>query len=132
MDMYIDCLKKSGIIKHAQEMKELGVDILLEEDNDSAHGHVTKRNKVAMFKQEHEIDCYANCAYSPDFSIIENIWRTLKQRVKKHRCKSQEELAEVIQYEWSQITYKEINDKVLTMRQRIADCLDADGHNTKW
>ena len=87
---------------------------------------------MSQFKEKHGIQCYANCAYSPDFSIIETIWRTLKQRVKKHRCKTQGALIDVIQYEWSQSSYAEINKEVLAMRQRIADCLDAEGQGAKW
>ena len=132
MDMYIDCLMNSGFVQHVQEEKKAGVKVLLEEDGDSAHGHASKQNKVAIFKEEHGIDCYANCSYSPDFSIIENIWRNLKQRVKRHRCTTHDALKEAIQYEWSQISCEEINEKIMTMRQRIADCLDADGHGTKW
>lgn len=104
----------------------------MEEDNDSAHGHASKRNKVARYKEEHDIQSYPNCSYLSDFSIIETIWRTLKQRVKKHRCKTEEALREAIQYEWSQISYAEINEQVLTMRARIADCLDAEGAAIKW
>ena len=131
-DMYIQALQDSGYIEHVQDMKKQGTEVLLEEDNDSAHGHASKRNKVSTFKEKNGISCYANCAYSPDFSIIETIWRTLKQRVKKHRCWSEEALIDAIQYEWDQISYAEINKEVLTMRQRIHDCLDAEGQSTKW
>ncbi len=54
-------------------MKRAGVNVLLKEDNDSVHGHASKRNSVTMFKRKHNIDCYANCPYSPDFAIIETI-----------------------------------------------------------
>ena len=73
MNMYIDCLKNSGYVEHVQDMKKQGVEVLLKEDNDSAHGHASKRNKVTRYKEEHDIKCYANCPYSPDFFIIENI-----------------------------------------------------------
>lgn len=81
MNMYIDCLKDSGYVEHVQDMKKQNVEVLLKEN------------------KKHDIKCYVNCLYSPDFSIIENIWRTLKQRVKKHRCRTEEALREAIQYE---------------------------------
>ena len=99
MNMYIQCLQDSGYVEDVQNMKKQDIEMLLKEDNDSAHRHASKRNKVSTFKEKHGIKCYANCAYSPDFSIIETIWRTLKQRVKKHRCRTEEALKEAIQYE---------------------------------
>ena len=132
MDRYIEVLQESGYLEHIQNMQKVRIQIILEEDNDSAHGHASKRNNVSTFKEKQGIKCYANCAYSPDFSIIENVWRTLKQRVKKHRCKTKEALRDAIQYEWSQISYAEINELILTMHQRIVDCLDAEGQGTKW
>ena len=107
MDTYIEVLKRTylpELQRHKERYPGTKGEFILEEDGDSAHGNQSQKNKVVTFKNKHEIKCYKNCPYSPDLSIIETVWRTLKQRVRKHRCKTKDELAEMIQYEWRKIT----------------------------
>lgn len=104
----------------------------LEEDGDSAHGHASKNNKVTKFMKAQGIQCYKNCPYSPDFSIIETVWRYLKQRVRMHRARTKEELLSWIYYEWSHITQDYINGLVGEMEDRIYACLDAKGKATQY
>ena len=73
MNTYIQTLRNSGFVEHVQDIKKQGIEILLEENNDSAHGHASKRNRVSTFKETHGISCYVNCTYSPEFFIIKTI-----------------------------------------------------------
>ena len=134
MDTYIKVLKRTYLprLKEHQNLYSQDKPWILEEDNDSAHGHASKRNKVKTFKAQYGIRCYNNCPYSPDLSIIESVWRMLKQRVRKHRCRSEKELIDAIYYEWNKITYVEINKLVEEMEARIDAVLDAEGAPTQY
>lgn len=128
MNLYIECLEEvylPELRKH--KVRHPDFEFLLEEDGDSAHGWASKKNKVKTFKEKHGLKCYQNCPYSPDFSVIEIVWRTLKQRVRKWRCITEDELLQKIYYEWDHIEQYEINKIVLTMRDRMEACLDCDG-----
>ena len=86
-----------------------------------------QKNKVVTFKNKHEIKCYKNCPYSPNLSIIETVWCILKQYICKHRYKTKDELAEMIQYKWRKITQAKINKLVLQMEERIQAVLNVRG-----
>lgn len=127
MNLYIECLEEvylPELKKHKIHYPQF--EFILEEDGNSVHGWCSEKNKVKTFKEEHGIRCYKNCPYSPDFSVIETKWRILKQRVRKWRCRTQDELLQNIYYEWDHITYDEINKIVLEMKARMEVYLDCD------
>ena len=48
-----------------------GDDFCLKKNGDSGHG-LSKHNMVRSWEEENQLKCYFNCAFSPDFSFIEN------------------------------------------------------------
>ena len=107
IDIYIKVLKRTylpELQQHKEQYPGTKGEFVLEEDGDSVHRNQSQRNKVVTFKNKHQIKCYKNCPYSPDFSIIETVQCILKQRVYKYRCKIKDKLAEMIQYKWRKIT----------------------------
>ena len=54
---------------------------------------------------------------SPDLNPIENVWRILKSRVKKHHPTTDKALRKAIEKEWTLLSFKEINECILGSRR---------------
>jgi hypothetical protein len=107
-------------------------DWVFEEDNEGAHGTKSTLNAPNNFKNNHRITQMrpGQPGNSGDLSPIENVWRILKQRVKKRKPTTQAQLRQFIFEEWDKITIAEINKYILTMEDRMKECLDRDGNVT--
>ena len=77
--VYIDSILEPMVKKWLDN----GDDFILEEDDDSGHGHTNGRGKnpVWEWKEKNHLKRYKNCPQSPDFSIIENCWQPLKAKL---------------------------------------------------
>lgn len=115
MQTYIEQMLKPHFGPALKELAAERGQILLEEDNDGAHGTRSIKNKVQAYKEKEGIESYANPSDSPDLSIIETVWRVLKQAVKKHNCASIPQLQWAIEDEWSQIPPSKVNEYVMQM-----------------
>ena len=94
----------NDILTYVQEVKQTlddqGETLTFQEGNDAVHGRRSYENSARYFKVEMDLECLEDWpARSPDLSPIENIWRTLKQRVKSHSCKTSQELEWVFRHE---------------------------------
>jgi hypothetical protein len=58
---------------------------------------------------------------------MEGIWNILKQRIRRHTWRSIEELKEIIQYEWSRITMKEVRARISEMPGRCKLLVNSGG-----
>ena len=132
MRSYIDQILTPHVLPMFDTARAEGLDIILEEDNDGAHGTRSEQNIIVTFKKKHGIKYYANTPQSPDLSIIENVWRILKQAVKKHKAKSVDQLHWAIEYEWNQIPQEKINELVLTMRDHMSQVYEREGPSTMY
>jgi len=102
---------------------------ILEEDNDSGH----KGAMAIRWKKEHKIEYYLNAPKSPDLSPIENVWEPLKFHYnsephwdeKRGKQRILNAFEHNIKQEW-------INKLILSMPQRLQDCLARDGAITGW
>lgn len=92
MKTYLEQICKPYIEPALQAARKEDWEFVLEEDGDGAHGTRSLKNIVVEWKKKTGIQYYANPPTSPDLSIIENVWRRLKQNVKKHRAKSVDQL----------------------------------------
>ena len=104
-------------------------DFFLLEDGDNSHGNRGKAmNKVRRFKANHGIRSYKNPAYSPEINVIENVWRIIKQRVKKRGVFFDiEALKQALLEEWDRVTMEEIRALIRTMPTRIDEVWIRDG-----
>jgi hypothetical protein len=96
-------------------------DWIFQEDNEGAHGNKSVLNAPNDFKNTHYIRQLKprHPGNSPDLSPVENVWRILKQRVKKRKAQNQADLRRFVEEEWEKITLSEINALILTMPERI-------------
>ena len=94
---------------------------VLLEDNHHSHGHAPG-SALHQYKKTLGIRWQANIPTSPDFNVIEKIWRILKQRVKaKGHPKDLAEQKGWIQEEWDAIDQDTINRYIDDMPHRAAD-----------
>ncbi len=102
---------------------------VLEEDNDSGHtGAMTTR-----WKKEHGIQYYLNSPKSPDLSLIENVWQPLKFHYNSEPHWDEEQAKQRILHAFDhEIKQEWINKLVLSMPQRLQDCLARHGALTGW
>ena len=70
---------------------------------------------------------------SPDLNLIENCWNYLKNEVQKLRPSSSDDLQEKIKQVWTKLMTPEYLRKLIhSMPTRLANCLKAQGHHTKY
>lgn len=118
------------ILPEYQRRQAKGKGFLYKEDGDSSHSaKVVKAWKTQKLGLQDEA-WYYNSPYSPDFSIIENVWRILKQRLKRRAHASMEQIKEAMQDVWAKISQKEINKLVATMPTRMEEAVKLEGKHT--
>ena len=102
------------------DMRAAGIEPILMEDGNSAHGMRTTTNPAATWKHLHQIILLDWAANSPDLNPIEQIWRIIKQnlRQRRHAIHSMADYEAAIQEEWDAIPMATINELVATMRRR--------------
>ena len=69
---------------------------------------------------------------SPDISIIENLWNTLKLNVKKRNAQTIEQLWSFCQEEWNAIPNDAISRLFESLPRRMLDIIKAKGGNSKY
>lgn len=102
---------------------------IFQEDNEGAHGTKSDLNAPNDFKNEYKIRQLKprHPANSPDLNPIEGVWRIIKQRVKKRKAKNEQELRQYIEEEWEKLTIQEINNLILSMEDRVNQCIEREG-----
>lgn len=121
------------IDQHSSERTQF----LLLEDNDGSHGTRSTDNVVTRFKQyltgKYHFDYVANSPQSPDLNVIENCWRKLKQRLKRRRCKTAEDLKAAAIEIWNrEIDQGWINGLIESTPDRYHMVYERRGLHTKW
>ena len=82
----------------------VGVSAVLQQDNAPVH---TAR-AVRSFLQQNSVNTTIWPAQSPDLNIIENVWKMVKERIRKENAviKTKQELWEVVQKHWLHLDSK--------------------------
>ena len=125
---YLEWIFKAHVELIWRQHQSQGRPFILMEDNDGCHGTKSEDNLVARYKQLLEgFLWYANPPESPDFNIIENCRRIVKQRIKQRKSSTIEELKQSVKEGWGRITQDEINEMVDSMPKRMKECVKRGG-----
>lgn len=69
---------------------------------------------------------------SPDMNPIENVWKLLKQRVRKRLPQTIDELEDMIHEEWNRISDNDIIHICESFPDRVDKCIAAQGNRIKY
>ncbi|KZF19611.1 hypothetical protein L228DRAFT_250657 [Xylona heveae TC161] len=128
---YRDKILKEHVALEFKRLQQEGQYKILQEDGDGSHGTQSLCNPVREYKNDQGINHFMNWPpYSADLNIIENVWRILKQRVKRWKARTEEELKNAILVEWDTISQEEINKLVESVPQRIRKMYERQGNHT--
>ena len=97
---------------------------------DNASPHVNEAVNIWMHNHEIHIIEFPPC--SPDLNPIENLWHTLKWRVDHRNPRTAEEFERVIGEEYEAISVDECATLARSMPDRLLQCIDFQGHKTKY
>ena len=122
--VYIDQILKPVV----KPWLEAGHDFVLEEDGDSGHGPSRKHNIVKAWKKENKLESYFNCASSPGLAPIENCWLPPKQHLNKYPHWDDATTKELILEGWGQVSQDFINERVLSMLERLRNVIERKGY----
>ena len=125
---YIEILERFNGVKDWLERDE---DFVLEEDRDGGHG-TDATNIVRTWKQQHRLPYYFNVFESPDLSVIENVFQSLKKATRKQAVWDVATLKTEMIRAWEETPQKWINSLVDSMPQRLHDVIRAEGAITGW
>ena len=105
---------------------------LLMEDGNAAHGLKFMRNAPALWKAKHKIALLDWAFNSADMNPIEQIWRIMKQNLRKRRAeiKTLAQYHIAIQEEWDAIPLSKINELIAEMEKRVDTLYDRFGDVT--
>jgi hypothetical protein len=70
---------------------------------------------------------------SPDLTLIENLWKTVKDLLQHHpRLKTKEKMAQPIQSTWDTISLEQLQSLIRTVPDRMQAVISARGGSTRW
>lgn len=101
---------------------------LFQQDNAPCH----KSKQVLKWFQDNEVKLLEWPPQSPDLSPIENLWRILKENIRRHQVSSHAALREVILREWGLISPDLCNKLVCSMPRRVKAGIKAKGGAIKY
>ena len=105
-----------------EDFKQIcNIEHLFMEDGNAAHGLKSTRNAPAMWKALHKVPLLAWAFNSPDMNPIEQIWRIMKQNLRKRRAEitNLTQYRQAIQEEWDAILMSKINELIGEMERRV-------------
>jgi len=109
---------------------------ILYEDGNSAHGLAGTKphNPASETKKRWNITYIASPPSSPDFNIIENIWRIIKSRIKAYPrpITRLDELKEAVQKKWNRIEIGDIRKLILTIKDWMKRAKEQNSYATKY
>lgn len=88
---------------------ERGDSFILEEDGESGHGKKGADGLATRWKEEHNLDYYANYPHSPDLSPIENAWQIPKQTIGRQPHWDDATCIKAIKNGWAKLSQQTIN-----------------------
>lgn len=128
-DTYLEVLKDE-FIKTMNMYFPKGKNITLQQDGASVH----RKREVLAWLEKKKIPILPWPAQSPDLNPIENLWASVKLRVKQNHpnITSKEKLWEAIETEWENTSKEELDHLICSMPARLKAVLKAKGGPTKY
>ena len=99
------------------------------QDGASCH---TSKSTIEYLERNHIIYLSDWPSQSPDLNLIENLWNTLKMKVKNQKPTSIDMLWDMCQMEWSKISTAEITNLYNSIRKSLLVVLICKGLNSKY
>jgi hypothetical protein len=112
-----------------ENARERDPDTFIVEDNAPVHS----RKSTQATRVRYRINSIDWPASSPDFNPIENVWRIIKQRLRKRDRDGPWTLPELeiaVQEEWNALQPHEWNKYIDQMRERLQQGADRKGYQT--
>jgi transposase len=85
--------------------------VFLVEDNAPVHGKKGARSTANIARKDLDIFSIDRPPGSPDMNVIENVWRIIKQRIRKRNWRGGwvlEDLIQAVKEEWEALTFDDI------------------------
>jgi hypothetical protein len=101
------------------------------EDGAPIHG---QKELLVEVKAQLEIPAHKRPVSSPDLNPIENLWRTMKQRIKARKDfpETVAKMQVAVQEEWDRLEPKDWNKFIDSIPQRIKQVLERKGMQTEF
>lgn len=111
-------------------LRAIGHGSILQDDNATPHRALVVRD----FMQRQQVVRMDWPARSPDLAPIENLWDILGRRVNDNHPPAADaaKLLQFLQQEWNAIPQQILQNLVNSMRQRVLECLAANGGHTSY
>lgn len=99
-----------------------------QQDNAPCH----KSQAVMRWFKENKVPLLEWPPQSPDLSPIENLWRILKENIRRHKVSSKTDLKKIILQEWQLILPDICKKLISTMPKRVKAVIKAKGGAIKY
>lgn len=97
---------------------------------DNASPHYTA--EVNTWMHNHGVHILEFPPRSPDLNPIENLWHVLKYRVEHRNPRTAEDLERILGQEYEAISEQECATLARSMHSRLLQCIEFQGHKTKY
>ena len=125
-EQYLEILKHN--LKSSARKLKLGRNWIFQQDNDPKHtAHV-----VTKWLRDNKVKVLAWPSQSPDLNPIENLWSTLKRRVRSKQPKTLDDLYQYCQEEWEKIPTEYCAKLIENYPKRLTAVKHVHGYATKY
>jgi hypothetical protein len=131
---YVEQVLKPVVAEVSEETRQFyGYPLLFQEDGNKIHG-LKGAHSLSELKDDLGIRSMENWPpSSPDFNPMEQVWRSLKQRlVRRGPWLRLENLKKALMEEWEKLSLEEIRRYIRTMPARMAEAKERDGWATSY
>lgn len=129
--LYTEEVLKPHFVPFYKKMRrKYGKEVVMQEDGARYHF-----GKIATaYKCLHKVVCMSWPPQSLDLSLIENLWKQLKDRIsrRRHRIRSIEEMEAALRQEWAKIGEDTLEALMESMLRRMEEMMKNKGGATKY